>query len=181
MVASLKPAGRMAIVLDTGAVSRGSGNAGSNRERDIRRSFVDTDLIEAVILLPENLFYNTTSPGIVMVLNHAKSHPNEVLLVNASEIFVKGRPKNELSEEQIEQVHSLFLNWVSVEQQCSVVLREEIISNDYNLSPSRYVAGTAPEDVLPLDEAVKLLREAEADRTNSDANLRAVLAELGIE
>ena len=68
MVASLKPNGRMAIVLDTGAVSRGSGNAGTNRERDIRRAFVEADLIEAVLLLPENLFYNTTAPGIVMIL-----------------------------------------------------------------------------------------------------------------
>lgn len=50
MLASLKDGGRMAVVLDTGAVSRGSGNQGSNRERDIRRAFVEADLIEAVIL-----------------------------------------------------------------------------------------------------------------------------------
>ncbi|MFX8262749.1 N-6 DNA methylase, partial [Acinetobacter baumannii] len=65
MLASLSETGRMAVVLDTGAVSRGSGNQGSNRERDIRKAFVEHDLIEAVILLPENLFYNTTAPGII--------------------------------------------------------------------------------------------------------------------
>src|ERR1700730_6379330 len=84
MVASLKPNGRMAVVLDTGAVSRGSGNSGASRERDIRRAFVDADLIEGVILLPENLFYNTTSPGIVMVIKRGKEHAKQVLLVNAS-------------------------------------------------------------------------------------------------
>ncbi|MEJ5166710.1 MAG: class I SAM-dependent DNA methyltransferase, partial [Thermoanaerobaculia bacterium] len=62
MYASLKDEGKMAVVLDTGAVSRGSGTSGKNRERDIRKIFVDNGLIEAVLLLPENLFYNTTAP-----------------------------------------------------------------------------------------------------------------------
>ena len=62
-----------AVVLDTGAVSRGSGNQGSNREKDIRKKFVDNDWIEAVLLLPENLFYNTTAPGIVLFLNKNNS------------------------------------------------------------------------------------------------------------
>ena len=181
MVASLKPAGRMAIVLDTGAVSRGSGNAGTSRERDIRRAFVEEDVIEGVILLPENLFYNTTAPGIVMILNRSKAHSGEVLMVNTSRLFVKGRPKNELSDEYVAQVHTLFVNWELVDQQCDVVMTEQIASNDFNLSPSRYVAGAPADDVLPLDEAVKLLREAEVERAKADQQLWAVLEELGIE
>ena len=58
ILASLKATGRAAIVLDTGAVSRGSGSKQTSRERDIRKGFVENDLIEGVILLPENLFYN---------------------------------------------------------------------------------------------------------------------------
>jgi type I restriction enzyme M protein len=181
MVASLKPTGRMAIVLDTGAVSRGSGNSGTNRERDIRRAFVETDLIEGVILLPENLFYNTTAPGIVMVLNRGKVHPGEVLLVNASQFFVKGRPKNELSGDHVAQVQALFARWETVEQQCAIVTTAEIASNDYNLSPGRYVAGAAGDEVLPLEEAVNLLREAQGESARADAELWKVLAELGIE
>jgi type I restriction enzyme M protein len=182
MVASLKPQGRMAIVLDTGAVSRGSGSAGMSRERDIRRAFVEADLIEGVILLPENLFYNTTAPGVVMVLNRAKRHPGELLLVNASQLFVKGRPKNELTDKQVAQVHTLFVNWKSVAQQCDIVTTEQIASNsnDYNLSPSRYVAGSPANDVLPLDKAVKLLREAEAECAAADVELWKVLSELGL-
>src|ERR687886_2566894 len=104
----------MAVVLDTGAVSRGSGNTGSNRERDIRKVFVEGDLmnpgdlIEAVVLLPENLFYNTTAPGIVMVLNKAKSHPGEVLLINASKLFSKDRPKNHLTQEHVERIAEIY-------------------------------------------------------------------------
>ena len=94
MLANLKDTGRMAVVLDTGAVSRGSGNQGSNKERDIRKKFVEEDLIEAVLLLPENLFYNTTAPGIIMVVNRKKQHSGEMLLINASKLFKKGRPKN---------------------------------------------------------------------------------------
>jgi type I restriction enzyme M protein len=134
-----------------------------------------------VILLPENLFYNTTAPGIVMVLNRAKRHPGEVLLVNASLIFVKGKPKNELTDEQISQIHTFFSNWRSVERECSVVTSSEIASNDYTLSPSRYVAGPAPEDSLPLGEAVRLLREAEVECAKADAELWRVIADLGIE
>ena len=181
MVASLKPAGRMAIVLDTGAVSRGSGNAGVSRERDIRKAFVDADLVEGVILLPENLFYNTPSPGIVMVLNRAKRHSGEILLVNASSLFAKGRPKNEISEEYVTQIHTLFSKWKSVERLCAVVSIEQIAANDFNLSPSRHVAGAAGEDVLPLDEAVELLRDAEAQRAKADAELWKVLEDLGVQ
>jgi type I restriction enzyme M protein len=180
MVASLKPQGRMAIVLDTGAVSRGSGNTGTSRERDIRRAFVEADLIEAVILLPENLFYNTTAPGIVMVLNRAKPHPGEVLLINSSTFFFKGKPKNEMTDLHVAQVHALFTSWASVEQQCSVVTVADIISNDYNLAPGRYVAGAPAEEVLPLDIAVSRLREAEVQRSSADKELWKVLKELGI-
>jgi type I restriction enzyme M protein len=91
MFASLKENGKMAVVLDTGSVSRGSGNQGSNREREIRKVFVENDLVECVILLPENLFYNTTAPGIIMVINKAKKHPWEILLINASKLFAKCR------------------------------------------------------------------------------------------
>jgi type I restriction enzyme M protein len=70
--ASLNATGRAAVVLDTGAASRGSGNAGTNKEKTVRQWFVDHDLIESVLYLPENLFYNTTAPGIVLFLNKAK-------------------------------------------------------------------------------------------------------------
>ena len=72
VLAGLNETGRAAIVLDTGAASRGSGNANTNKEKDVRRWFVEQDLIEGVIYLPENLFYNTTAPGIILFLNKAK-------------------------------------------------------------------------------------------------------------
>lgn len=180
MIASLKPKGRMAVVLDTGAVARGSANQGVNRERDIRKSVVDDDLIEAVILLPENLFYNTSAPGLIMVLNRDKRHPGQILLINASQLFTKGRPKNELRDEHIAEVGELFGRWQTIEERSAVVTTEELVNNDYNLSPSRYVARAEMDDVLPLKEAGRLLREAEANDVQAKDELWKVLAEIGV-
>jgi len=186
MLASLKDNGRMAVVLDTGAVSRGSGNTGSNRERDIRKSFIEGDLvhrgdlIEAVILLPENLFYNTTAPGIILLVNKAKRHPGQILLVNASKLFARGRPKNELTDEHVETIARLYHEWRAEEGLSAIITNAEAARNDYNLSPSRYVAGSEQDEVLPLEEAIVLLREAEEERAAADQSLEEVLAALGL-
>jgi type I restriction enzyme M protein len=184
MAASLNGGGKMAVVLDTGAVSRGSGNQGSNRERDVRKTFVEGDLVtrgdlvEAVILLPENLFYNTTAPGVIMVVNKAKPHPGEILLINASKLCAKGRPKNYLADEHIRQIYELYRDWRAEEGLSAIITNAEAARNDYNLSPSRYVASNDVEPPLPLEEALVLLAEAEEERAEADSELKAVLAKL---
>jgi type I restriction enzyme M protein len=180
MLASLNERGRMAVVIDTGAVSRGSGNQGSNRERDIRKQFVENDLIEAVVLLPENLFYNTTAPGVVIVINRRKRHPGEILLINASKLFLKGRPKNFLGEEHIEKIARVYHEWRAEEGLSAIITKEEAARNDYNLSPSRYVSTGEKEEVLPIEEAVILLREAMEERAQTEEQLKKLLKELGI-
>jgi len=181
MLASLSPGGKLAVVLDTGAASRGSGNAGSNRERDIRKRFVEADLVEAVLLLPDNIFYNTTAPAIVMVINRAKAHPGEILVVNGSRQFTKGRPKNYLEPQHIGVVAVAYREWQPSELLSTVINSAEAARNDYNLSPSRYVAVDGTEEVLPLEEALVELAEAEEERQEADQALKAALATLGIE
>src|SRR6185436_12863518 len=85
-----------AVVLDTGAASRGAGNANTNKEREVRRWFIEQDLIEGVVYLPENLFYNTSAPGILLFLNRSKPtrRQGKLFLVNASQVVEKGDPKN---------------------------------------------------------------------------------------
>ncbi len=179
MLAQTGRAGKLAVVLDTGAASRGSGNQGSNKERDARRAVVEADLVEAVILLPENLFYNTSAPGIILVLNRAKPHPGEVLLINAARLFYKGKPKNHLSAGHIGQIFELYHHWRAEEKLSAIVTTEEVVRNDYNLSPSRYVSTDEQEPALPLEEALVLLAEAEEARREADAELEAVLTALG--
>jgi type I restriction enzyme M protein len=182
MYASLNDKGKMAVVLDTGAVSRGSGNAGSNRERDIRKQFVENDLVEAVLLLPENLFYNATAPGIIIVINKAKpaERKNTILLINASKLFQKGRPKNYLPEESIEQITDKYLGWNEEEGISKIITREEATRNDYNLSPSRYVAQNGEDNTLDLEDAIVQLKEAEEERNQADEKLRTILKEMGV-
>ncbi len=185
MYASLNERGKMAVVLDTGAAARGSGNQGSNRERDIRRAFVERDFVEVVVLLPENLFYNTTAPGMIVVLrrdgSHSRPHTGQILLINASKEFDKGRPKNYLSDENIAHIADTYLNWREVEGLSKIIRTEEATRNDYNLSPSRYVASNNKEESLPLEETLVLLAEAEEERAAADQELDAVLEKLGFK
>jgi type I restriction enzyme M protein len=179
MFSSLKDDGKMAVVLDTGAVARGSGSQGSNRERDIRKEFVDRDLVEAVILLPENLFYNTTAPGIILIISKAKKKAKEILLINASKLFEKGRPKNFLPEESIRHISNLYLGWREEEEISKVIANDTVVKNDYNLSPSKYVAQDGADEVLPLEDAYIMLKEAEEKRRFADSQLKMILGGLG--
>jgi type I restriction enzyme M protein len=121
--ASLNDKGRAAVVLDTGAASRGSGNAGTNKEKTVRQWFVDRDLIESVLYLPENLFYNTTAPGIVLFLNKAKpkERQGKVFLVNASQVFEKGDPKNFIPDEGIQRLADTLIGWKEEEKLSRIV------------------------------------------------------------
>jgi len=178
MFASLNQKGKMAVVLDTGAVSRGSGNVGKNRERDIRKEFVEKDFVEAVILMPENLFYNTTAPGIILVINKEKKNKEEILLINASPLYKKGRPKNYLPNDAIKRISEIYLSWKEKEGISKIVFKEEVIKNDYNLSPSRYVSQEGEDETLPLEEAVVLLKEAEEERKKADKSMEDVLIKM---
>ena len=182
ILASLGDTGRAAIVLDTGAASRGSGNANTNKERDVRRWFVEQDLIEGVIYLPENLFYNTSAPGIVLFLNKAKAkeRKGKLFLLNAATEFAKGDPKNYIPEEAITRIADTFMSWREVEKYSRIVTREEIVKNDFNISPSRYIHTGAGEEYRPLAEIVEELDALEQEAKSTDASLRGILDKLGI-
>ena len=127
IAASLNDTGRAAIVLDTGAASR-IGNAYRNKEKEVRKWFVEQDLVEGVIYLADNMFYNTTAPAILLFLNKAKlpEQQGKMLLVNASRVFAKGDPKNYIPEDGIERIASTFLGWREEDKFSRIVTREEI-------------------------------------------------------
>jgi type I restriction enzyme M protein len=180
ILASLKPEGRAAVVLDTGAASRGSGNANSNKEKDVRKWFVEQDLIEGVIYLPENLFYNTTAPGIILFLNKAKPKKKQgkLFLLNASREFAKGDPKNYIPDDAIARIAETFTAWKEVEKYSRIVTREEIAKNDFNISPSRYIHTGEADEYRPIVEIVDELAELEAEAMETDRALKAVLARI---
>ncbi len=180
MLASLKPNGKAVVILDTGAVSPGSGSPGSDRERDSRQKVVEADLVETVILRPANIFTNMNGPSEILVLNKAKPRRGETLIINASGEFGKGRPKNELTDANLDRITAAGLTSNDQEGFSTHVTTAEIAKNDYNLSPSRYVSDGASEDVLPLEEAVVLLRAAEEEAKIADSKLNEILATLGL-
>ena len=179
-LACLNERGRAAVVLDTGAVTRGSGAKHEDKERNIRKWFVDRDLIDGVILLPDNLFYNTTAAGIIVVLSKRKpaARKNKIVLLNASRRVGKGRPKNFIPEEDIRPLAAAFLKGEPLEGEVAVITREEAEKADYNLSPSRWVGQTTNGETASVSDLVAKLRRLSAEIQESDRQLFSVLERL---
>ena len=182
ILASLSNKGRAAVVLDTGAASRGSGNANSNKERDVRKWFIERDLIEGVIYLPENLFYNTNAPGIIIVLNKAKpkERQGKLFLLNAAKEFTKGDPKNFLAEDAIQRIADTFTAWKEVEKYSRVVSLDEIAKSDYNISPSRYVHVSEGEEYRLIAEIMEELGALEEEAATTSTVLKNILTRIGV-
>lgn len=182
MFASLNDSGRAAIVLDTGAVSRGSGSANIAKEKQVRQWFVDNDWIEGVIYLPENLFYNTTAPGIILFLNKAKTskQKNKIFLLNAGREFEKGDPKNYINDIGIERITETFKAWGEEDKFSRVVNKDEIVKNDYNISPSRYIHTAESEEYRSLEEIVRDLNMLELEVEETKTYLQSMLKNLGV-
>src|SRR5207244_1349637 len=154
--------------------------AGSNKERDVRRWFVDQDLIEGVIYLPENLFYNTSAPGIILVLNKAKPEDRQgnLFLLNATNEFTKGDPKNYLADGAILRIAETFSVWKEVDTYSRIVSREEIAQNDFNISPSRYIHTGEGEEYRTIAEIVEELEAIQHEAALTHTALTRVLHRL---
>ncbi|MBU0458373.1 N-6 DNA methylase [Patescibacteria group bacterium] len=180
-LATLKDTGRAAVVLDTGAVTRGSGGKNEDRERNIRKWFTDNDYIDGVILMPDNLLYNTTAAGIILILrkNKPKDRKGKITLINASREFKKGAPKNHLTKDGIKKIADAFNKGEIAPDFVHVLTNEEAKKEDYNLSPSRYIKSTdgavAARD-LPL--IIQDLKQLEKSAQVIDKELATVLNQL---
>jgi type I restriction enzyme M protein len=181
-LATMKEGGRAAVVLDTGAVTRGSGSKNEDRERNIRRWFVEHDYVDGAILLPDNLFYNTTAAGVIVVLRRGKpkERRGKIVLVNASQEFRKGSPKNYLTEEGSRRIADAYAASEDAAGLVRVVTGEEVASTDYNLSPSRFISVNGdqkPRDFATALAAYRALaREAAATETELEAVFKQVEA-----
>lgn len=166
MTASLNDRGRAAVVLDAAAVTRGSGEGPQHKEKAIRRGFVENDLVEGVILLPENLFYNTPAQGIIIVLNRAKPKARRggIMLVDASLEFERDRPKNVLTVDGTARIVKAFRDWKSIDGFAAVITGDEAASKDFNLNPARYVARTNTRVAVELGDAVRALDAIDEQR-----------------
>ena len=176
----LNERGRAAVVLDTGAVTRGSGAKHEDRERNIRKWFVDHDLIDGVILLPDNLFYNTSAAGVIVVLSKRKpeARQDKIVLLNASKRVGKGRPKNFIPAEDIRLIAAAFAKGEPVEGEVAVITREQAEKADYNLSPSRWVGQTDAVSQRPIKEIIAEMQRLDEEAREIEASMAQMLARL---
>jgi type I restriction enzyme M protein len=182
-VACMSDHGRAAIVLDTGAVTRGSGSKSDDKERNIRRWFVDNDLIDGVILLPDNLFYNTNAAGVVIVLAKRKprSRQGKIVLVNASRHVRKGKPKNYIPVEDIRALAAAFLKGETVPAEVSIIDQDRIKDADYNLGPSRWIEQTQNITFGSISALLKEVRDLDHEAQALSSSLMTVFAEINDE
>ncbi len=175
MIASLNSKGRMATVLPHGVLFRGGA------EGKIRSAILKDDLVEAVIGLPQNIFYGTGIPAAILVINKDKAEERvgKVLFIDASNGFVKDGNKNKLRDEDIEKIVSTFDNFESVEKYAEVVESKMIEENDFNLNISRYVDTTEEEEEVDIDKVIGEIREIKDRLSENEIKLNGYLRELG--
>ncbi len=180
-VACMSERGRAAVVLDTGAVTRGSGSRNEERERNIRKWFVDHDLIEGVILLPDNLFYNTNAAGVIVVLNKRKAPGvNErIIIVDASRRVTKGRPKNYIAKGGVRPIAANFVRAESTNGEVAMITRAQAEAADYNLMPSRWIGTAGEEKGEGMGSLITRFEQISREEDHVTAELRNVFSQLG--
>lgn len=170
----LSDEGTMAIILPHGVLFRGGA------EEKIRTKLLKGGNIDTVIGLPANLFFSTGIPVCILVLKKCKK-PNDVLFINASEYYEKGKRQNYLSQKHIDKIVDTYQYRKEDDKKYSrCVSMEEIKKNGYNLNISRYVSTAAEEKPIDLADVKKNLDAIERDISEAKTKHNQFLKELGL-
>lgn len=177
MIASMQPdTGRMAVVLPHGVLFR------MGAEGRIRREILEMDVLEAVIGLGPNLFYGTGLAACILVLRAKKTRNNseKVLMVDASELYLRGRNQNTLEPEHAQQVLDWYRAFEDVEGHVRVVTLDEIAENDWNLNIPRYVEPIIEEETISVEEALDNLKQSLDAAYEAEDRLNYLLRDAGL-
>jgi type I restriction enzyme M protein len=185
MFSSLNDDGRMAVVLPHGVLFRGA------TEGKIRTKLLKENRIEAIIGVASNLFYGTAIPASIIVLRKKRpsSHVDHVLIINAEEIFSKGRAQNTLSELQADDIYKIYSdqerNGPKEAQEVEGIARwvhiNEIEENDFNLNIARYVQKPLEEESITVEEAILDFQNKLISLEKTEKVLETLLIEEGFE
>lgn len=165
--------GTMAIILPHGVLFRGGA------EERIRTKLLKDNNIDTVIGLPSNLFFSTGIPVCILVLKKCKKY-DDVLFINASEHFEKGKRQNNLLPEHIDKIIATYQYRSEEERYARRVSLEEIEQNGYNLNISRYVSTAIAEETIDLQAVHKELVSLEQKAQEARAKHNQFLKELGL-
>ncbi|WP_373249568.1 type I restriction-modification system subunit M [Mediterraneibacter gnavus] len=167
----LKNNGTMAIVLPHGVLFRGAA------EGKIREKLLRAGNIYAVIGLPANLFYNTSIPTCIIVL---KKHRDgrDVLFIDASKKFNKGKKQNEMTDEHIDEVLALYSDRTTVEKESYLASFEDIEKNDFNLNIPRYVDNFEKEEDVDINTLLQDMKKTDDELEQVKGDFVSLLKDL---
>ncbi|WP_417480934.1 type I restriction-modification system subunit M [Maricaulis sp.] len=176
MLHQLDENGTMAVILPHGALFRG-GAEGHIRQYLIK----ERNWLDAVIGLPANIFYGTTIPTCIMVFKKCREEPDDILFVDASSCFEKGKNQNNLRRSDIDRIVTAFRTRVDEERFSHRAGLDEIEENDFNLNIPRYVDTFEAEPDIDLAAVTASIKSVEAEMSDIDASIRGFCKELGME
>ena len=167
----LAPNGVAAIVCFPGIMYR------SGAEQKIRKYLIDNNRIDAIIHLPENMFYGTSISTCIMVMKKNKTD-NKVLFIDASEEFIKETNQNNFSDENLETIMKFYTDRKDVKYKAKLVEYKDIVKAKYNLSVSTYVEKEDKREVVAIDELNKKLDEVVKKENQLRADIDAIIKEI---
>ena len=175
MLYSLAEDGRMATILPHGVLFRGGS------EGKIRKQIIELNLLDAVIGLPEGLFYGTGIPACIMVFRKDRTR-KDVLFIDASgeEHYEKGKNQNKLTEQAIEKIVETYEKRETIDKFSYVASYEEIKENDYNLNIPRYVDTFEEEEPVDMEAVKRNIAEIKKEIQEVEAQMEKYLKELGL-
>ena len=116
----------------------------------------------------------------VIQAGNVRSRQRKVLLVNASQVFKKGDPKNFIPDDGIQRIADTLIEWKEEEKLSCIVDHQELAKNDYNISPSRYIHTSDAETYRPIAEIVAELEVIEDEARETDKALKEILEKIGV-
>lgn len=160
-----------ALILPHGVLFRGSA------EGTIRKHLLENNYLDAVIGLPANLFLNTAIPTVALVLKKNKT-TNDVLFIDASKEFEKGKNQNTLTADNIDKIIKTYNDRKDVDKYAHIATLDEIKENDYNLNIPRYVDTFEPEPPVNMVELGDEMIKTDEEIKNTEAAIIADLKQL---
>ncbi|MBR3216869.1 MAG: N-6 DNA methylase, partial [Exiguobacterium sp.] len=143
----------------------------------IRKKLLEDGSIDAVIGLPGNMFFGTSIPTTVVILKKNRE-TRDVLFIDASKDFVKGKNQNKLSTEHIERIVETYKKRENVDKYAYVANFDEIKANDFNLNIPRYVDTFEEEEQIDLATIGSELKAIREKKTELEANLCEMISSL---
>lgn len=170
----LKDSGAMAIVLPHGVLFRGGA------EKVIRQKLLEDGSIEAVIGMPKDLFFGTPIATTVIILKKNRT-TRDVLFIDASKEFIKGKKQNKLSTEHIEKIVETYKNRKDVEKYAHLATFEEIKQNEFNLNIPSYVDTFEEEEIIDMNTVGNEMKKIHKEKRELDENLVDMIRSLDFD